>query len=144
MKANELRIGNLVTDEFYDSFKSIIKVENVNNEGINLFIEDDGNWSEVAYRWISPEYHLEQLRPIPITEEWVLRFGFARKSDRIYAKIINETFDIGYDFGIEHTCVLSFRSTYSTAFRRVKINYVHQLQNLYFALTGEELTIKDL
>jgi hypothetical protein len=23
-----------------------------------------------------------------------------------------------------------------------KINYVHELQNLYFAITGEELTIK--
>jgi len=25
---------------------------------------------------------------------------------------------------------------------RIKIQYVHQLQNLYFALTGEELTYK--
>ena len=26
--------------------------------------------------------------------------------------------------------------------RWIKIKYVHQLQNIYFALTGEELTIK--
>jgi hypothetical protein len=38
IKANDLRIGNFVTNEFND----IIKVESIDNNRINLSIEDDG------------------------------------------------------------------------------------------------------
>ncbi len=30
LSASDLRIGNLVTDEFYDSFNTILKVESIN------------------------------------------------------------------------------------------------------------------
>ena len=40
----DLCIGNLVTDEFYDSFKTIIKVNSIDERGINLEVEDDGNY----------------------------------------------------------------------------------------------------
>jgi hypothetical protein len=68
---------------------------------------------------------------IPLTEEWLVKFGFEtykfdhkenqyRLKDRLVV-VRNESF---YDYGSS-----------------VKVDYVHQLQNLFFALTGEELTI---
>ncbi len=38
---SDIRIGNLVTDEFYENFKTIIKVDFIDSRGINLEIEDD-------------------------------------------------------------------------------------------------------
>jgi len=65
---------------------------------------------------------------IPLTEEWLVRLGFKFKNGYGY------TFVRGYvtksdKYWIYHDIC-------------VKINYVHQLQNLYFALTGTELTYK--
>ena len=58
-------------------------------------------------------------QPIPLSEEWVKRFG------------LNQSNLVG---GI-----------YTDGDLYITVDmpkYVHQLQNLYFALTGEELTIK--
>ena len=73
----DLCIGNLVTDEFYNSFKTIIKVDSIDERGINLEIEDDGNYPECSQRWIEPYYRLDTLRAIPISEELLLKLSFA-------------------------------------------------------------------
>ncbi len=124
MKASELRIGNLV-----ELHKQHI---------------------EVGWHIISEVYQgVDQYKPIPLTEEWLLKFGF-------------EEYE-GYDFGISVNKVPRFEKNdisimlsggafwYATrqydggtsdpyeAFRDVQ--HVHQLQNLYFALTGTELEI---
>lgn len=61
------------------------------------------------------------FEPIQLTEEWLLKFGY----------------QIGM-FWILSTG--EFRINISGI--HYDIQYVHQLQNLYFALTGEELTLK--
>jgi hypothetical protein len=74
--------------------------------------------------------------PIPLTEECLEKLGFYliendnkfyhEKSTRIFIDINNPI------------CI-----TYNNAKGSVKIiEYVHELQNLYFALTGEELELK--
>ena len=133
MKASELRIGNYVTDEFYDSFKSIFEVDSINEKGINLLIEDDGNWTELAERWIGCEYDFNDLHGIPLTEQWLIDFGFKKINGKYFKvgfqlkgnKVID---DIGYHFKREGLSI--------------EISYVHQLQNLYHSLTGEELVKK--
>lgn len=71
--------------------------------------------------------------PIPLTEEWLAKFGFEyREMNLGYVKEATEgniyiskkfTFEFdGFNIGMQR-----------------EIQYVHQLQNLYFALTGEEL-----
>jgi len=72
----------------------------------------------------------QDCQPIPLTEEWLLKFGF--ETQGIMAKVwilknINVwALDGGFANDLDYP-----------------INYVHQLQNLYFALTGEELTTKN-
>ena len=88
--------------------------------------------------------HLHRLDPIPITEEWLLKFGFERYAKgrlvkqvllngRIYFNIINDT------NLLDNICELS-QST-GPNFGYVECKYVHQLQNLYVALTQKDLFV---
>jgi len=69
--------------------------------------------------------HLDDYEPIPLTEEWLKRFEY----ELIVFDITKG--DIGFDFWL-----VPKWSDYSVS---VNIEHVHQLQNLYFALTGEEI-----
>ena len=112
MKASELRIGN-----YYNQFENTEKV----------------SWSTLK---TLEESTTEQLwcKPIPLTDEWLLKFGF-EKADEIYF----------IEFGVYSMTIKEYeKGKYilnpETHFNYVDIEYVHQLQNLYFALTNEELT----
>ena len=131
IKENELRLNNLVTDEWYDSFKTIIKVDSINEKGINLEIIDDGNWAEIAQRWIKPEYEFNSIFPIPLTEEWLIKFGVKLMPESEYTM---NTYDIaGFKL---------WRTNGKFLFNdKIEIKYVHQLQNIYFALTNKELEL---
>ncbi len=111
MNASELRIGN-----YYNQFGNTEKV----------------SWSTLK---TLEESTTEQLwcKPIPLTEEWLLKFGFEKKG-------VNRTRWIFWKIDL----VEDEKGIYSFDESRIyiDINYVHQLQNLYFALTGEELTFK--
>jgi len=77
----------------------------------------------------------EDLIPIPLSEEWLIRAGFEKYSDKefyIYTSKENEVRFYKSD------------SDWNLAYFITETRYVHQLQNLYFWLTGEELTFKDL
>ena len=133
INANELRKNNLITDAYYESFKTIIKVDSVNEKGINLEIEDDGNWSEIAQRWIEPEYTFEKLFPIPLTEEILLKCGFEKhiKLGGHDGYLLNGWF-ITTDL-----CFMVLGSSVILS----KLKYLHRLQNIYFELNNEELKI---
>lgn len=114
MTAQELRIGNYVLT----GLNSVLKIEGVISEG------NTGG------------YLLETLKPIPITEDWLIKLGF----EQVYKSIYHSTyyFDrlsyyIWYENGNQY-------ATFEGA--QVEVKNIHQLQNLYFALKGKELTIK--
>lgn len=120
MKAEELRIGN----------------ELVNGTVVSLpdgdIIINDGyqDWKQSKM--------VDRFEPIPLTEDWLLKFGWYkheliegsfRKEGKPY-----DQFQISWRKGI-----LNY---YISWHQLVPLKHVHQLQNLYFALTGEELEIK--
>jgi hypothetical protein len=78
---------------------------------------------------------MSYVKPIPLTEEWLLKFGFVKIYNCIY-EIEMDGHVIEFD--------LRFRKM-SVYFGDIllQLKYVHELQNLYFALTSEELTIKE-
>jgi hypothetical protein len=118
MKASELRIGNLFIEKYRHQ---IIKVETLNNRNIYFSGEFIGEW---------------QAEPIPLNEEWLLKFGF---------EWCNEA--AGY-FDNLHAVYLMYPNVQFHPFCTndkdcwIELQYVHQLQNLCFALTGKELEIK--
>lgn len=69
---------------------------------------------------------IDKIFPIPITPEWLEKLGIGNREFLQY--VIHKRED-GYLIYQGHGCFY------------VNVKYVHQLQNLYFALTGKELPI---
>jgi len=99
-------------------------------------------------------YHLLECTPIPLNTNWLEKFGFEKNKDKRwmrgksrYAIFYSEYYATGEDnsmWRIEYHDTDYGRNEYKDCNQwGDRIKYVHQLQNLYFALTGEELTIKD-
>lgn len=83
------------------------------------------------------------ISPIPITEEWLIKLGFERKSkDNEFVWVTKFymflNIDSGWYFRYKFDGFISF--CFGDLFVK-ELRYVHQLQNLYFALTEEELEI---
>jgi hypothetical protein len=109
---------------------------------------------------VTPEMILEPygLYPIPLTEEWLLKFGFENwglgslfnnKYESYNRYVLFNVLDGTSNFEI-HYIKSTYGNTEDYEFviscdedERLNwgsdIKHVHQLQNLYFALTGEEL-----
>lgn len=121
MKAQDLRIGNLV--EIKD-LKHAPKTWQV--EGVGNLVQLGGQlWS------------IEELKPIPLTEEWLERFGFEQKD-----KSEDWVDNVGYmELGLNGDGYVMLERSYYHASQILL--YVHQLQNLYYAISGEELTVKE-
>lgn len=123
MKASELRIGNLVENRSSE----IIKIDEYQIQFFEL-------WHQKKYSENPP------FKPISITEDWLLRFGFTVYSNDYLTFPANDRFDAEKINGqwVIQICYGQFADSGSPLF---DIKYIHQLQNLYYALTGEELTI---
>ncbi len=78
---------------------------------------------------------IENYEPIPLTEEWLINMGF--EEDRAgHRELTKNGFTIFFEVFSDHvSCYLEMIG--------VDILYIHQLQNLIFALWGEELIIKE-
>ena len=78
------------------------------------------------------------IEPIPLNEEWLLKFRF---DDKTVLEFVDRYF-IGGEFSIDYNRVHKYyRFNVGYEFN-IQIDNVHELQNLYFALTNEELTLK--
>jgi hypothetical protein len=115
MEAKNFRIGNLVQD-FYKQEPYVIDAD-----GIKLcyLIEKEGRYQTTMHSGI------------PLTEKWITKLGFESNmfnwqfGDWRISKI-EDRFNVGYK------SVILVRD----------MNYVHELQNLFFAITGTELELK--
>ena len=129
MKRSELRIGNLVLCNTSIGFvDKVIPVYSVSENEIVLYHEPT---KEYIY---SNDCLIE---PIPLTDEWLFKFGFEKTLNQ-YRKptLLNK---IGYNNIPFILLFLDNQYQYDDLRFRTNIKYVHQLQNLYFSLTGEEL-----
>ena len=120
MRANELKVENYYID--------ICGSESV--------------WKENSFEhYKTAKVDIKDLKPIPLTEEWLLKWGFFKEKELTFTKEINEN---------KQFSIVLYKNTNNWTFPYYhKVNtltsfkYIHQLQNLYFALTGEELKIKE-
>jgi len=143
MKANELRIGNWVLGRKNGEKTNHIQVESVDETGIN--IEVSGGYyvgdTEKDYdgyfekSWFSGA----TIEPIPLTIDILEKCGFLwsvyHQAFHFGDSAMNEFYDL-------NEC---YPSGYQLSFFKKRelvgnpIFYLHQLQNLYYALTGQEL-----
>lgn len=113
----ELRIGNLL---MYSDNSGIWEVSGIHEFGIDCF--DDIEETYIEY---------ENFEPVPLTEELLIDYGF--KWSHFHPDTAQRQYYIFEDFGVE----LYDKKYYKHG---VELRSLHQLQNLYFALTGKELT----
>lgn len=126
MEAKELRIGNWVN--IYDDYTS----------QVTGLTENGKVWC--VKRPTDEKCAWNQVNPIPLTEEWLRRLGL-----NVRQREADECTWLEFDFPVVEELVQSSDGTYffDCDSDTLRIMYVHQLQNLYFSLTGEELTIKE-
>jgi hypothetical protein len=119
MKAEELRIGNYITVSNPKS--EILEIRETTIEQCNYHHITD------LYRgnkeWV--------YKPIPLTEQWLIDFGFVKLGDG-YEFWESSVFNIEFTRNHWHIC-------YTSNVLCTHIKHVHELQNLYFALTKNEL-----
>ncbi len=137
IKANELRIGNYVNHEQTTHLITCVNID----YSISVWVDTMIN-QEYLY-----QHQNNELKPIPLTEEWLLNFGFARHHGDYYNDVFMLKNVIDFETGrlfdaFEIKIYPNEIGSAQSIKGCLEISYVHQLQNLYFALTNEELTIK--
>lgn len=125
MKANELRIGNWVQNPVQE--QKIIGIFNLENPSALMF--------DIVREAPKMKHPLEMCNPIPLTEEWLKRFGF-EDDDNDWLINIDDRTSIHINLKKKRYLLESYDGI-------IKIShpseYVHQLQNLYFVLTAKEI-----
>lgn len=144
IKANELRLGNYFQDQLTGR---ILIVDSLSNDRI-IFDQQGG---ALPRGW--------QARPIPITKEWLQRFGFEM---RMINGIVPEWYIMCTppNYKREFALIFRFGMLRSTPpgvcdenrwhawmdsgdSHNFNIQSIHQLQNVFFAITGKELKVKE-
>jgi hypothetical protein len=115
MKAEELRLGNWVNPNLPMQVTCIHKDE--------ILCDFEGNEGDMF------EFDPKDLNGIPLTEEWFKKFGFQKHH------ISHAWYDKNYEIRIDKTdsCFLVDCDWY------LIVKYVHELQNICYALIGHEL-----
>lgn len=126
MEAKELRIGNYV-----------------------YCIDEHANYKEVQKIDWFPLTMLKYYHPIELNEEWLFNLGAKQEKppfDGIF--VLNGNIPVAQFIDYKKSTIknkiyyYTFTSHNGAGSINIKITSVHQLQNLYYALTGQELTLK--
>jgi len=129
VKANELRIGNWVqyNPKAVDEGTEIIPLQ------IEMISFKEQDFIASLDEPYDNNYFEGELLPIPLTEKWLLEFGFEWEEG--YKCWQNEIalYKGNDEYPFNYSCQFFEHQNLVTVY------YIHQLQNLYFALTGQEL-----
>lgn len=129
IKANELRIGNCVNIGYDTTILRLME----NSCFVNTPF---GTLPQLSQRY-------DEVRPIPLTPELLENCGFMDVSDNknglAFRININNCDEFCYYLEDEYLRWQTQGSGFTRPLKHLK--FLHQLQNLYFALTGEELEV---
>lgn len=121
VSVTDFRVGNLVH----------YRIQDDEDEKNDYFEVSEIDVSDLSLLSSVIDY---DYQPILISEEWLLKFGF-----------ISNSYQDRYENEVIHIEINNIRNPTELWIDRMPhIKYIHQLQNLYHALTGSELQIGDL
>ena len=146
LKATELRLNNQVffSDESEGVKNAIATIKGIEDDdmlkftAINVTDNSTKTRISISQNTIEGWGELSQFSGIPLTENIFLRLGFEKVFHRYglencglkcHKSLKENHWVISQGFGIQFT-------------ELIEIQYLHQLQNLFFSLCGEELTFK--
>lgn len=126
IQPNELRLGNWVYDAMNDLNCKVIGIE---------YEHEHCLWEQLDGKYLSP---CDLLNPIPLNEELLAKCMFSEYEfeDDIFLHdeedvCVQKSGKVYYPYSFENSDTIG-----------TPIRYLHQLQNLFFALTGKELEVK--
>lgn len=126
MKASELRIGNFVSNPPLSEFR-IIDYLDIRDHAENRLIQP--------------------FEPIPLTEGWLIKFGFIYHENLFGLKMPLPEGHVRFTSPrwVTRNLIGDLIETPFLRFDAIHtdIYFVHSLQNLWFAITGEELKIRE-
>ena len=135
MEAHEVRLNNLVyqiqgefnneSDDFDYGTPNESYIVAVDLDILALVIKSETHSNGYVFE------------PIPLTEDWLLKFGF-KKDDYGFGGYI----EINSGIMIDDNRLITTDRDGDYIYIGKEFKFVHQLQNLYFALTESELTIQ--
>lgn len=124
--------------------KTQLRIDNIVAFEATAHIVNELHGDKVLHTWLKgPDRHwdgYDAIEGFPLTEEWLKKFGFLENdadefSDKTSSLIILR--DKGEFFKYDICADPHYNSI------GILVQHIHQLQNLYFALTGEELKLID-
>jgi hypothetical protein len=126
IKAEELRIGNF----FYPDVDGDAYAKITAKDILELYSDPLDDY----------------YKSLPLTEDWLVKFGFEEYIDFGYK---TGNFDkvplCGFTYSINtNKVMIMHKGNNISHWLDIKIKYVHQLQNLYFSLTNQELEVKNV
>jgi len=120
----EVRVGNKI---MFSDDSSIFEVSGIHEFGLDVVNDIEETYIEY-----------DQFEPIPLTEELLLKCGFEyTDEEKEFLQLsVFRTFKLNADNSDNFSSV-TFRINDTT----IEITSIHQLQNIFFALTNQELKI---
>ena len=130
IKATDLRVGNLIHDPY----------DEVTDVDLNILF--------YLLKTEKDKQKNDRYKPIPLTEEWRLKLGIHETGNEFgegnYSFNQYTKYDLYFGWmGEDNDGIVLVCEELDQLFGGVKaeLKHVHQLQNLFHALTGEELKL---
>lgn len=137
IQSNELRIGNLLQDKISKNF---LKVVELNEKDVITYVIDRSKFP------LSPGWSLE---PIPLTEDILLMCGFKEEKSynliKRYSRFEDEYVSFicaEYNEFMKRWIICAGNDNTIHVVALNSFEYLHQLQNLFYSLTEEELLLQ--
>ena len=134
IELNKLRLGNFV----FDDENEVVKIARIETEEYTDWNSGDEFSTTIEKGSHNNNYYQSTINGIPITEKWLLDFGFEILTDKTKGFKSNS---YTYTKGISFIVHLNDELLSVNFWQGNEKRYVHELQNLFFALTGVELLV---
>lgn len=129
LNTKKLKIGNFVKEDVLGE----VKVVEIYNKSILVEVLNLGIDKQISTHRYT--LHIDNVSPIPITKEYLIKFGFFHYENEKYKKINVCDFDeIIYDINDAGIYCELFGRWFPNSYA-----YVHDLQNFYYSLMCQEL-----
>jgi len=129
----QLRHGNLIALNLVNG-TTIAIVDQIKNRGIVWEVDGVNGYA-----------HFKDILPVELSPEWLNKFSFNKWANGAYHKEAMRTWRVWYDAYEKAAayCTDVYPELGHAIHLPIRIEFVHQLQNVYFMMTEEELTIKE-
>lgn len=130
----ELRIGNIIAGKYHSIIQSI--------SSIVKDISYSGEYCICLYN--GDKYGIDYIEPIQLTEELLVKCGMNECDDACFVRYAyrNGKFKMNIMICGLKKYILSINDIENRCqICNVEVKYLHQLQNIYFDLTGKELEV---